>query len=518
MTEATTTPTTPTPLNWRELLIFVLALAAGISLLPLIGGSVLWTRPFWLDERCCTLYNVSEASNPIQVIKNVTRGDIAPPLLHLIVWSATRITGFSTPAVRSISLVCVCLAFVFVFAALRRRFGSASSAAGVAALATHMLVVEHAFEIRLYGVWLMCAAGYAWSLGLDPDRAYSRRRDAAVAVFSVLVCTIHWFGVISLGIMALAAVASRGRQWREGVRLVAPSVAGLIVLLACVPMLFIQLELGGSSIYWIPPLSFQQVAQMAWIFVFGVPPVLAVILLLRDRLSASPRAPARVILLDPSLDALSALVLMPVALIVMSAVLKPVVWPRYAIVAVLSWAPVVALAVESLGRIGRGAVLTLFLLLVYHTAEREVRSKRNFSSAIDAYTSDLAQAKRANIPIVFQNYFIMYPVDGASRRQSVARFLDLPDSSIASLARMPEWQRKLLVRDRNMVRVHEGTFGFPVPMTQARLDSTPSFYLIAADRALPVGYQDAIAFGKVVFPRHQAVRRSPLVTIFQRTR
>src|SRR5438270_6357593 len=134
----------------REVLSAVVVLALAIAILPLAGGAVLWTRPLWLDEICCTLYPVSNAATPLDVIRNIVqRQDYAPPLLHLIVWSVGRVTGGITPIVlRSISLGCVSLALLFVYFTLRRRFDRAPSVAGALAVATHSLVLTHAFEGR----------------------------------------------------------------------------------------------------------------------------------------------------------------------------------------------------------------------------------------------------------------------------------------------------------------------------------------------------------------------------------
>ena len=55
----------------REVLSAVGALAVAIALLPLLGGGVLWTRPLWLDEICCTVYPVSNAATPVAVVRNI---------------------------------------------------------------------------------------------------------------------------------------------------------------------------------------------------------------------------------------------------------------------------------------------------------------------------------------------------------------------------------------------------------------------------------------------------------------
>ena len=524
--------TTPAPVareaSRREILGFILAFLAAIAAILAFGGSPLWTRQFWLDERCCTLYNSIDASNPIRVILNVAGGrDVAPPLLHLIVWTITRVIGTSTVAMRCIPLAAMGTALLFVYLAMRRRFGVLASAAATVGVTTHALIVEHSFELRFYGLWVLFCAAFAWSLELDAGRP-SRRRDVSIALWSVAICMIHWFGFISLGAMMAIVVLAHGRRWREGVRLVAPGATGIVLFVLCSPMLVSQVKAAGPSAYWIPPLSVEQVKQTAWLFVGSLPPLLhfartplpigviaIVLLLLADRLRPAPRVDLRQ-LLSPSLVALSALVLMPVALIAISAITKPVVWPRYAIVAVLAWAPILALAIDTLPRVARGATLALFVVIAGFTVDHEVRVKAYYKVVIDAYQAQFEVTKRSGIPIIFQSYFLMYPVDGQSRRESVGRFLDLSDSTMNSMQFLPAAERALMIRDRNMVRIHENLFGFPVPITQAALDTVKRFYLFGSDDGFPTGYQNSIFLGETLFPHHQGVRMSGLVTLFIR--
>jgi hypothetical protein len=215
-----------------------LALVSTIGVLLAAGGGILWTRPLWFDEICCTLFVAEGASSPFEIVQRVARGeDYAPPLLHLMTWGAGKLAGGLTPIVlRSTSLLCVGGAIVLLYLALRRRFDRAPGVAGVLAVATHSLVIAHAFEARFYGPWLLFASAYAWTLGLDSASERSRRREAAQAIASVALVTIHWFGVLALGVMASAAVLSRGSRWRNGLRLVAPSAMGLVALAACIPL------------------------------------------------------------------------------------------------------------------------------------------------------------------------------------------------------------------------------------------------------------------------------------------
>jgi hypothetical protein len=503
----------------RELLWVVATLGLAIALLALLGGGVLWTRPFWTDEICCTLYPVLDASSPLEVIARIAAPkDYAPPLLHLIVWSVGRLTGGITPVVlRSISVFCVSAALVFVYATLRRRFDRAPSVAGALAVASHSLVLTNAFEGRFYGPWLLFAAGFAWSLSSNVIL-----RMTLIALFSILLVTIHWFGVLSLGLMCLGALASYGRRWREGLRLIAPSAAGLVALVACVPMVMSQ-RATTTGVLWVAELSTGQVGAMVRLFVLSTVPVLALILLLvdglRDEISQpSAAANVRQALRDPSLAALTSLALMPLALIGVSVVLQPSLVGRYATVTALAWAPLVALAVATLGRVGRVVAALSLALVVVLGVRRTVAERRDFVTSVEANQAAFERAKSMNLPVVFQNLHVIYSVAGLRRAERRALFLDIPDSTIVAMTpqkRLERVRRNLRI-DRNIARSHARVYGFPVMVTQAQLDSTSRFLFVASDESLPNIYGRVDLFTKAVFPHHRLTRLSPNLALLER--
>jgi hypothetical protein len=505
----------------RELLFFLFGLGAAIAILAVAGGGVLWTRPLWFDELCCVVYVVGDASSPLEVLARIARShDYAPPLLHLIVWSVARLSGGEvTPVLlHSISLACVSLALLLVYATLRRRFGWIPSLAGTLAVAGHSLVIAHAFEGRFYGPWLLFAAGFAWSLGVDAGRR-SRRRDLAIGLFSIALVEIHWFGVLSLGLVCLAVPALQRRHWREGLRLIAPSLAGVIVLLASAPLAITQ-RAGSTNLLWVLELSAAQVMEMARVFWIAALPLIAVAVVLAVAVRARAEGPAQVaVLTEPSMVALWSLALMPVVLIVVSVVLQPSMVTRYAIVAVLAWAPLVALAITSVSRLVQSAAVAALVVLAVLGVQRVIAEKREFAAVVASNSAVFERAKAMQLPIVFWGLHNIYPVAGPQRSpRTLARYLDLPDSSITALfpsdAMGPV--RKKYRLDRDQARGHARTYGFPILATQAQLDSTTRFLLLAADLTLPGGYKRPETFGRALFPRHRVVRINETLSLFER--
>ena len=516
----------PERMRRYEPLIVAAVLAAAVATLPLFfDASTLWTRRFWLDEQCCTLYAVNDARSFVDLFRTVQRSDVAPPLLHMIVWTVGKITGSLAPVVvRSIALTTILLSLLVLWVVLRRRFSVTATAAAVVAVASHGLVPEHAFDARFYGPWLLFATSYVAALGIDHDRPRSRRRDVAVALFALLLCTIHWFGVTSLGLMASAAVAAHGRRWRDGLRLVAPSALGLVALAALTPMMLTQLRVGGDDLLWVLPLSGTQVWQFTQAFLLRLPILLSLAVLLVMALRAPPptadqRVAIASVLRDPSMAAMLATGLMTFVLVFISAAMNPVMVPRYAIASVLFAAPIVALAAESLRPYQRVILTLVFGVALAQQLNRDIRSKRYFAEVTNTYAALLSQVSHQTAPIVFQTYFLMYPVDGQARTASRVRVLDLPDSTIRALlpdsAGMASRIRKVRL-DRNQARLHYRQFGFPIPITQAQLDSAPQFFFFGRDVDLTAQFSSVPALLQQLFPRHRVVRLNDFVTMAQR--
>src|SRR5204863_63949 len=174
-----------------------------------------------------------------------------------------------------------------------------------------------------------------------------------------------------------------------------------------------------------------QVAEMARYFWIATVPVVALALLLLDRF-----APSRPYLLTPppappDLAALLSLALMPVVLMLVSITLQPSMVTRYAIVATLAWAPLVAMAVASLGPRLQDACVAALALLLVAVAQRSVAEKRDYADGVRANAAAFEKAKTMNVPVVFLGLHSIYPVAGPERSPtSLARDLDLPDSTI----------------------------------------------------------------------------------------
>lgn len=521
------TPTPPEPsLTRLELAAFAVGLVAlTFTVVFFSDGGILFSRPLWSDEIQTVM--VASHGSPGAVLSDLIYGvDHGPPLMHLVVWGVRTIVG-SVPAamLRWMGLLCLWGALILVYAILRHRLGRDASVAGALAAGTHSLVITHSFEGRYYGPWLFFTALFAWCLSLSEARMSRRRRDVIIAAASVLLCAVHWYGVITLGLMCGGAIASHGRRWREGLRLVAPSVAGVLALMALVPLAVRQK--GALTVNtWVPDFAVWQLDQMASIYwVAMVPGIAAVAFVAAALLSARKDAAqsfARVAgpaSSDPGLLALAALALLPLALVAVSLMGQPSAFPRYGIPAALAWAPLVGLAMELLGR-WPARVFTAFLAVLWLVNFVRVGVwYRNFAVRFQRQTADLRRVESTGIPIAFQSMHTLYAVTGQNwPRRPNANFLDLSDSTFAVLfpRGTPLYQaNKVSIVERDVARVHARRYGYPRILAQATLDTSKRFLIVFDQAELPRGYSAEI-LGRTLFPRHRARQVSPDLWLFER--
>jgi hypothetical protein len=191
---------------------------------------------------------------------------------------------------------------------------------------------------------------------------------------------------------------------------------------------------------------------------------------------------------------------------------------RYAIITVLAWAPLAALAVATLERGGRLVAVLFFATLVALSARRVIADKRDFARMVRLNEEAYAQALTMDLPIVFASLHTAYPVAGPRRAERRALFLELPDSTIATMIPQPRlgWLRRHVAVERNIARGHARVYGFPVLAPQAQLDTARRFLLVGPEESFPRLYKQFDKFVGTVFPRHRATRLTPNLAILER--
>ena len=534
------------PSHKRDIAAFT-AVLLGLTALVLFlsDGGVLFTRPFWVDE-WLTVF-VANRSSPSAVVGDLAAGaDGGAPLLHLTFWTLRRLGVALDPwIVRALALSSVLLALVVVFTVLRRRFPFAAAVAGALAVGAHPLIVWHSYDGRFYGPWLLGASLVALGLARRQEASGAARTDGEVAagsevamprtrsrsgavglgIAAFLLCAIHPYGIVSLGLLVPGALAAYRGQWRLGLRDAAPALAGLLAVALLAPI-----ALGQRDAYtvptWLGDFRLWQLTFLSREFWTGSVPLLAVALATVSavvhvarggkRSIDGIRAPAR----DAGVLALLGLALMPLALAVISLLGQPSMLQRYAIVTALAWAPLVAWACLIAGRWATGVACLALVWLWFGVYVRETNVKLAFERTVAREQHIYAQAQSTGLPVVVQSMHVLFSLIGSAPRASPALFLTLPDSAFASLwddATPIGQANRGLVLERDLARVHSARWRFPRLVTPGALDTAHRFLLIAPEARRPAGFSSIQDFAAKVFPHHRIKRLLPDLFLLERS-
>jgi hypothetical protein len=480
---------------------------------------VLFTRPFWLDEWHTIL--VARRDSLQQVFSDLYNGsDFGPPLTHIIAWSYGRIFGLTPVSLRLLALTFVVAGLVLLFFALRRRFDTMPSLAGVLAVASHQLIVSQSLEWRFYAPWVVFGCALVWAFTIDNDKHSSRRRDVAIAVASMGMVTSHWFGVITLGLMtagAFIALSPGVSNWRNALRRVLPTAAGFVTFAICFPLMLGQ---RGSVVEksWMPDFTIGQLWVMLRIFWFAFVPAVGILLALAAMLIPSARDRVRAAVLptlrDPAVAAMLALLVMPLILAVIS-LKQPAMLPRYNITMLLAWAPIIAFGLNALPRIPRAIALVWLALLGYSRVIRVGIEQRGFTVAIAAGQQAASTSCSRGVPILFHVRHLMYPsTEGSNHAGCDLRYLSISNETLAAMYPTGNMQRFFRI-ENEFSEMHGRMYGYPVVAREAQMDSARAFLLVGWDASLPQGYKDIEKFRAAVFPQHHVTRLTENLALFE---
>jgi mannosyltransferase len=288
-------------------------------------------------------------------------GDLAAGLYYAVLWSWIRAFGTSELALRSLSVLAAG-ATVLPFYALGRRLGRTVAVAATVLLGANPVFLGYARTARAYSLatFLVVLSCYLFVRAVEAGNA---RSWTAYTLVSIAAVYVHWFAALVLlaqfaGMMLWPRSAARSRYaLRSGAAL----VAGLLPIALLV-------ALGKTNnVGWIAPLNWGQVELLVQAFVrsdWWPVEVLCVGLLV-----VAVGATLRLRRTDPESDdsrlriLFLAWLVVPVAVALAVSFVKPLLIPRYLIVALPASALVLAIglaAIASRSRwVGLGALVAL---------------------------------------------------------------------------------------------------------------------------------------------------------------
>ena len=466
----------------------MLALLVLAALLPALAPPLraIVERPLWLDELHTWLLARPDAAP--RIVQHLSRGaDFNPPLLFWVDSALLRVFAGCSPQVvlRMTSLASGAVAACCLFLLLRTTLGRMASVTGAASVLAHTVLTPQLFEARFYAPWVALCAIAALLLereAAEPGR--SAPRVAALALTSIAICLVHWFGVIS--VVALAAGGGvRVRVSRPAIRVALALLAGPVVLLAFAGMFFGQRH-ALSIPTWIAPASLGDAASfLGALFARGA---FLVVCAAGLAFHLARREPLRV---SAGMAALLGLLLLPFALVAFSFVVQSSLIPRYAAPVLLALAVMVALATSRLPT----RLQWLPIVVLLFTSGRLLRSElaganrqRGRQAANVAAVNGVASIA---LPIVVPSRQDLY-VTALSAAAVNARlvFPVLPIDSLRAIAGSAGMRGRAgeaaLIVEQDVARLHARELGFPTLIDLERARRLPSLYLLTAgDEPVP---------------------------------
>jgi hypothetical protein len=467
------------PSRVREIVLVALGLAVFLtSQIALARPKALYNGPLWLDEYLTDLVvRDPSISHSIDAVRHGV--DTNPPVYHLVLRSWLKLTApifrdSPRAAMRAFSTICIWLSLLGAYILLRKTFPPWPAIIGVLALWPHPDLIDQTIEARFYAPMLAATIGFCLAAMMPRD---SITRGILLALTSALACTLHYFGILAIIVIAVAVLLVDEGSFKQRILHLLPALAGPIVLLPFV--FFIKSQGAGLTVKtWLHPFS----PRLAREFLEAVfyPLAMVIVLavwwiarLLQKEKSEEPRN------LWPMLP-LIALASVPGIIIVFSALVQSALLSRYAITAVLAAAPVAALLANQLHR----RPLIVMALGLIGLGFFQLRGESNLHIGMQQALDDQIATLRSDaLPIIF-----------ADRGDACALIVAAPDLtprvSILDLRQNGIELSRFRLYEIEMVGKVSEFYPMPPLIASQKLQGIGQFHLIAAPDDLSMLFRE----------------------------
>jgi hypothetical protein len=393
--------------RWFEVTVAGALITIGVlGQLWLADGSNLLSRHLWHDEILTeALATDSDLGRSMQAL--AAGVETHPPTYYLLLRAWMLVMGRTDEwSMRSLSLLATIAALTGLYVYMRRAFSIPACAVGLVVVWSGSLIMGQAFEARMYAVWLAAIVWFAVFLSwCDGDGSFLTR--LLVAVCAIVICTVHYFGIVPLVLVASFEFWRRSPGPGRWTGFTSAS-SGFLALAACLPFLIGQRR-GISESTWVPAASLESTGTfLTDVLVPGELVIVMMVgwlayLLCRDNVSSLTH--------DTLITqaGLSSLLLMPVGLVLFSYAIMSVQIPRYAIPALLALGP---LAAYQMARMPSWCTVLLSALLFglgcahLHNFANEARHNDERSDRL------IARIRRLPVdgPVLFRQAVQLYPI------------------------------------------------------------------------------------------------------------
>ena len=326
-----------------------------------IAGPYYFNRPFWSDEVLGWLI-AADPSFDHGMAALAGGVDTNAPLVHVLFRVLGQTFGTTPIVYRLASLVAMATTIAGLYLTLRRSVKASAAAFGCLCFAALPIVISHTTEARFYAfelaaaVWtnlLIARRGDSLRAGpsavRSPGNTSGRGRPGSylscsagcIALSSIALCGVHYFGVIALACIVFADRFSHRPTTREWLDRVWPSAAGFAMTACLLPLVIAQRtamrDAGGT---WVPDTF---VTNSRVLIDMLLPPAATSIAVVSMTLSVALVGRAALLeTLRPHRAILMAACAYVVVLFAFDRLVQPVLIPRYFIVALPAVAAVAA--------------------------------------------------------------------------------------------------------------------------------------------------------------------------------
>lgn len=490
MSNRDSTPPGILPLRTWE---FILVPAVILLQCLFAGDRLLLTRSFWLDEIHTQLF-VDDPSWDHAWTALAHGVDFNPPTYFVIARLAASIGFAPELTLRLLALACVLVCCICVFILLREILPTLTALVAALLIWSIPAVQTQAFEARFYAPWMAATALFC----LAVRRALQSpglTRDCGIAAGSIFLCTLHYFGIITLGlIVAPVAITSR-----RGFRVALASLPGVLSLACCLPTFYRGQRAALSVPTWVPDVTWLTATTFLWQTI----PAGALGLALLTAMLLLRRAKQPIAAIPPGLG----LVLLPLVLLSFSLAAQPALIPRYACPAAVGFAfafgalmqraPRPLVAVAGLWFIAGGVESLSVLTAQFQRTEQRQTQMIDRLRQLDRQTLILFESRHAMYPIV------RYAPDLASR----IRFLTLSNDNLARFHSATPFR----IVERDVAETIETYYPQFATMRYDALESLPRSYVVAFRQRKEFGDQFAAFDVRQVSPPLYELRRRDLM-------
>jgi hypothetical protein len=475
----------PTPFEIAIALVSIVVVALGTVYAA--DAFSLFSKHFWNDEWVTHL--IASDPSPSRAARALWNAiDNNPPTLVVLLRAAQSISfaGAET-TYRSVMLMATVAGLLGVYVTLRQQFSIGAAGLAVLALWAHPVLLWHTFDARFYAPLFCAAVWYAYTLGRAVD-AGSWRYSAMAGLAGVVLCTLHYFGILCLSII-LTGELFRKRE-RHSILLGAVSaIPGVCALAIFLPLLLAQRQANGMTSYLPTPspgLLWSYLTELLLpehLVAIVVVAALTLLLGLRESGSepeatgsAAPRTATGVV-------GLASLLLVPAVLALFSVIVQGALLVRYAVPSLAGLSPGVGALVRRFGRVSLVAAATIFLLSSTRTLKHMAENQRQ-SEARDAALIDAIRRHTDDAPVTFEShlpydlsYYAPDIIDRVYILGDDAPSYDVPEvhTPYSSEGAAPlAWARGWAVR-------YEQLYGSPRVMSWARLQTLPRKFIVVGN-------------------------------------